>query len=207
MRWRKPQRFRTLGEPRASQASQACRKQPQANRFARWHLALCFLCVCLDLQASNTKLHGVPRSLINRKSRHSLLFPLSLTFYPASMAHLRYAILQLVFYAAFLFHTSKAFTIRLHGPSDIASPRHHSSVKRQSGGLQLNNTHDISYYADIMLGNQTFTVLVDTGRYVCRCSYSAYSYWLSAPTFGWRDLSLAATTRGSMRPLIMQLIL
>lgn len=81
------------------------------------------------------------------------------------MVRLFYGILQLIFYA-FLLTTSSAFTIPLHGPSNIVRPTHHSFVKRQQGGLQLNNTFDISYYADIMLGNQTVTVLMDTGRYV-----------------------------------------
>lgn len=128
-------------------------------------LSLCFLFVCPDIQASETKLHGVPRSLIKRNCGIPSSLLRSFTSFPASMARLHYGILQLIFYACLL-NTSRAFTIPLHGPSNIIRSTHHSFAKRQPGGLQLNNTYDISYYADIVLGNQTFTVLVDTGRYV-----------------------------------------
>lgn len=54
----------------------------------------------------------------------------------------------------------------------------------------LNNSADISYYADIVVGNQTFSVLVDTGRcvelatkIVDQCSDM---FPFIVPTFGWQ---------------------
>lgn len=44
------------------------------------------------------------------------------------------------------------------------SPR--GLVSRAAGGLSLDNSADISYYANITLGDQNFKVLIDTGRYL-----------------------------------------
>lgn len=37
-------------------------------------------------------------------------------------------------------------------------------IRRQTSGTKLNNTADVSYYADLIVGGQKFTLLVDTGR-------------------------------------------
>lgn len=39
-------------------------------------------------------------------------------------------------------------------------------VPREAGVSSLNNSADISYYTDITLNGTTFSVLIDTGRYV-----------------------------------------
>lgn len=38
--------------------------------------------------------------------------------------------------------------------------------------IPLNNSGDISYHADIVLGGQNFQVLVDTGRYVVSMQFT-----------------------------------
>ena len=42
----------------------------------------------------------------------------------------------------------------------------HGLVSPAAGGLSLDNSADISYYANITLGDQNFKVLIDTGRYL-----------------------------------------
>ncbi len=50
-----------------------------------------------------------------------------------------------------------------------ASSRHshrHGQLVPRADPVALNNSGDISYHADIVLGGQPFQVLVDTGRFV-----------------------------------------
>lgn len=51
----------------------------------------------------------------------------------------------------------------LHGISSGLASRVNTEMET-AGSVMLTNKGDVSYYADIMVGNQTFTVLVDTGR-------------------------------------------
>ncbi|KAF8158193.1 aspartic peptidase domain-containing protein [Crassisporium funariophilum] len=55
----------------------------------------------------------------------------------------------------------QAVQIEVRGPRFVNASR--ELVSRAPGGLTLNNSGDLSYYADILLGNQSFKVLVDTG--------------------------------------------
>ncbi|CAA7262972.1 unnamed protein product [Cyclocybe aegerita] len=57
----------------------------------------------------------------------------------------------------------RAVSIQFHGIKGALSNSPRRLVTRAPGGLTLNNTADLSYYADIVLGNQTFQVLIDTG--------------------------------------------
>jgi predicted aspartyl protease len=58
-----------------------------------------------------------------------------------------------------------AFRVDVHGQRRILTePR----ITRRADikGVQLNDSADISYYANVSLGGKTFQLLVDTGRYV-----------------------------------------
>ncbi|KAF4617110.1 hypothetical protein D9613_005968 [Agrocybe pediades] len=70
-----------------------------------------------------------------------------------------------VLYTSFLFGLSQALHIQVRGRSSLSSNRvfRRESTSREIGGLTLDNTADVSYYAEILLGNQTFQVLIDTG--------------------------------------------
>ncbi len=74
----------------------------------------------------------------------------------------------------------------LHGvPSGLASQV--NAEMQTAGSVMLTNKGDVSYYADIMVGNQAFTVLVDTGR--CEPSQhqqfdSFIFYWLAVRIVG-----------------------
>ncbi|KAF8195466.1 aspartic peptidase domain-containing protein [Pholiota molesta] len=68
-----------------------------------------------------------------------------------------------VFFLLF-FQATCTYRPQLRGSS--ASALLDSSIQlgsQTSGSVTLNNSADISYHADIIVGNQTFTVLVDTG--------------------------------------------
>ena len=41
-------------------------------------------------------------------------------------------------------------------------------LRRRAAGVYLENIDNVSYMTKVALGNQTFQVLIDTGRYVLR---------------------------------------
>lgn len=73
----------------------------------------------------------------------------------------------------------------------------HGLVSRTEGGLSLDNTADISYYANISLGNQNFKVLIDTGRYLFPIFARVHKSEIPlAPTFGLQGKLQKATVLG-----------
>ncbi|KAF8964425.1 aspartic peptidase domain-containing protein [Flammula alnicola] len=58
---------------------------------------------------------------------------------------------------------TRAYHIQLRVPQRGLLNWQRQLVSRAPEGLTLNDSADISYFADIVLGNQTFAVLVDTG--------------------------------------------
>ena len=58
-----------------------------------------------------------------------------------------------------------AFRIDVSGQRRTVPER---SIARRADikGIQLNDSADISYYANVSLGGKTFQLLVDTGRFV-----------------------------------------
>lgn len=60
----------------------------------------------------------------------------------------------------------QAIHIPIQGTRGAVSNFRRQADSLRPGTLALVNSGDISYYAEIVLGNQSFRVLVDTGRYV-----------------------------------------
>lgn len=60
---------------------------------------------------------------------------------------------------AYLIATGCALRLNLHGERNAP----HSRLGRRASGSGLNNTADVSYYADMKIGGKVYTLLVDTG--------------------------------------------
>ena len=66
---------------------------------------------------------------------------------------------------ALLVPSAFGLSVNFHGPRGVIQRSTQQLVSRgPAGGLALNNSGDVGYYAGIVLGNQTYQVLLDTGR-------------------------------------------
>ncbi|GLB38617.1 putative peptidase A1 family protein [Lyophyllum shimeji] len=65
-----------------------------------------------------------------------------------------------LFVLAYLVAAVCALRLDLHG---VRKPHSSSRLRPRTRGSELNNTADISYYADIKIGGKVYTLLVDTG--------------------------------------------
>ena len=71
---------------------------------------------------------------------------------------------------ALLVPSAFGLSVNFHGPRGVIQRSTQQLVSRgPAGGLALNNSGDVGYYASIVLGNQTYQVLLDTGRWVVLC--------------------------------------
>ncbi|KDR82581.1 hypothetical protein GALMADRAFT_237973 [Galerina marginata CBS 339.88] len=66
-------------------------------------------------------------------------------------------------WTAALHDASQAIHVQVRGTREVVHNFRRPFIYRASGGLTLNNSGDISYYADIAVGNQSFQALIDTG--------------------------------------------
>ncbi|KAF5382468.1 hypothetical protein D9615_002731 [Tricholomella constricta] len=68
-------------------------------------------------------------------------------------------LLHYVVLLAYLIALASALRLNIHGVRKAS----HSSLRRRALGSELNNTADVSYYAEIKVGGKRYTLLVDTG--------------------------------------------
>ncbi|KAG5644774.1 hypothetical protein DXG03_007682 [Asterophora parasitica] len=73
------------------------------------------------------------------------------------MGYIHYAVL-----VAYLVALASAIRLDLHGVRNGRNI-HHSRLQHRGIGSELNNSADVSYYADITIGGRRYTLLVDTG--------------------------------------------
>jgi hypothetical protein len=71
-----------------------------------------------------------------------------------------------VFFLIVLSTITNAFRIDIYGQRNAPVTESRISRRADITGTQLNNSADISYYANLLLGGKTFQLLVDTGRFV-----------------------------------------
>jgi hypothetical protein len=92
-------------------------------------------------------------------------------------------------------HLALAITLPIRG---FRSDSSHLSKRSNLTGISVKNGGNVIYGADINLGGNNFSVVLDTGRHVYPRSLPPFlTYPISALTSGWLVLFQTLTTRES----------